>query len=247
MLRQLEGIVLRSQDYGETHKIITLFTKEVGKITAIARGANKPKSKLSAVSQVFIKGEYLVYITKGLGTVQQGQSVNSHRYIREDIIKTAYAAYMLELTDKLMDEKSPDAFIYHQLQQTMAWMNEADTFMIPLLMYEMKLYNKGGFAPVVDRCVNCGKTDELTSFSIQEGGVLCRRCFSLDERAVQLPANLIKSLSVFLQVGLERIGNISLKKQNEQLLRTIFLEYYDVYGGYYLKSRKFLKQIDLLQ
>ncbi|HLR73538.1 MAG TPA: DNA repair protein RecO [Pseudogracilibacillus sp.] len=247
MLRQVEGIVLKSQDYGETHKIITIFTKEVGKITAIARGANKPKSKLSAVSQVFIRGEYLVYLTKGLGTIQQGQTVNSHRYIREDIIKTAYAAYMLELTDKLIEEKTPDVFIYHQLQQTMAWMNEQEAFMIPLLMYEMKLFNKGGFAPVVDGCVNCGRSDELTSFSIQEGGVLCKYCFSMDERAVQLPANLIKSLSIFLYVGLERVGNISMKKQNEQLLRTLFLEYYDVYGGYYLKSRKFLKQIDLLQ
>src|SRR5699024_9604182 len=114
-------------------------------------------------------------------------------------------------------------------------------------MYEMKLFNKGGFAPVVDSCVNCGRSDELTSFSIQEGGVLCKYCFSMDERAVQLPANLIKSLSIFLHVGLERVGNISMKKQNEQLLRTLFLEYYDVYGGYYLKSRKFLKQIDILQ
>lgn len=247
MLRQIEGIVLKSQDYGETHKIITIFTKDIGKITAIARGANKPKSKLSAVSQVFIKGEFLVYLTKGLGTVQQGQTINSHRYIREDIIKTAYAAYMLELTDKLMDEKTPDLFIYDQLQQTLAWMNEEEAFMIPLLMYEMKLFAKGGFAPVVDSCVNCGRINELTSFSIQEGGVLCQECYSIDSRAVQLPPNLIKILSIFLHVGLERVGNISIKKQNEQLLRAIFSEYYDVYGGFYLKSRKFLQQIDLLQ
>lgn len=247
MLRQIEGIVLKSQDYGETHKIITIFTKDIGKITAIARGANKPKSKLSAVSQVFIKSEFLVYITKGLGTVQQGQTINSHRYIREDIIKTAYAAYMLELTDKMLEDKTPDPFIYHQLQQTLDWMNSEEEFMIPLLMYEMKLFAKGGFAPVVDSCVNCSRTDGLTSFSIQEGGVLCQTCYSIDGRAVQLSANLIKILSIFLHVGLERVGNISMKKQNEQLLRTIFSEYYDVFGGFDLKSRKFLNQIDLLQ
>lgn len=247
MLRQVEGIVLKSQDYGETHKIITVFSKDIGKITAIARGANKPKSKLSAVSQVFIKGDFLVYLTKGLGTVQQGQTINSHRYIREDIIKTAYAAYMLELTDKLMEKNTPDPFIYQQLQLTLDWMNKEDAFMIPLLMYEMKLFAKGGFAPIVDSCVNCGQTEDLTSFSIQEGGVLCRRCYPIDSRAIQLPMNLIKALSIFLHVGLERVGNISMKKQNEQLLRTIFSEYYEVFGGFYLKSLKFLKQIDLLQ
>src|SRR5699024_10666290 len=116
------------------------------------------------------------------------------------------------------------------LQQTMTWMNEQEAFMIPLLMYEMKLFNKSGFAPIVDNCVNCGRSDELTSFSIQEGGVHCKYCFSMDERAVQLPANLIKSLSIFLHVGLERVGNICKKKQNEQIIRTLCLEYYEEYG-----------------
>lgn len=247
MLKQIEGVILKTHDYGETHKIITIFTKEIGKITAIARGANKPKSKLSAVSQVFIQGEFLIYFTKGLSTIQQGQSIASYRYIREDIMKTAYAAYMIELTDKIMEEKKPDPFIYDQLCQTLSWMNEKEEFMIPLLMYELKLFAKGGFAPVVDRCVSCGRTDRLTSFSIQEGGVLCEQCFSRDARAVQLMPNLLKLLAICIHVGLERIGDISIKKHNEQLLRTIFNEYYDEYGGFYLKSRKFLAQIDLLQ
>lgn len=247
MLRQFEGIILKTRDYGETHKIVTIFTKELGKLSAIARGANKPKSKLSAISQMFIQGDFLVYVTKGLSTVQQGEIIASYRYIREDILKTAYASFIIELTDKLVDERKPDPFIYNQLCQTLTWINEKDEFMIPLLMFEMKLFSKGGFAPIVDRCVNCGRTNTLTSFSIQEGGVLCEQCYPIDARAVQLSPSLLKLFKIFLHVGLERIGNISVKKQNKQLLRTLFNEYYDEYGGFYLKSRKFLSQIDLLQ
>ena len=118
MLKQVEGIVLKTQDYGETHKIITIFTKDYGKVSAIARGANKPKSRLSALSQIFIQGHFLIYLTKGLSTVQQGQIVQSHREIREDIIKTAYASYLVELTEKTLEDKQPDYYIYNELLQT---------------------------------------------------------------------------------------------------------------------------------
>src|SRR5690625_2064647 len=118
MLKQLEGIILKTQDYGETHKILTILTKEFGKLTAISRGANKPKSRLSAISQVFIQADLLIYVSKGLSTVQQGQIIQSYRYIREDIEKTAYAAYVVELTDKVMEQRDPDPFIYDQLFRT---------------------------------------------------------------------------------------------------------------------------------
>src|SRR5690625_3279383 len=209
MLRQLEGIILKTRDYGETHKIITIYTKEIGKITAIARGANKPKSKLSAVSQVFIQGEFLIYVTKGLSTIQQGQTLASYRHIREDIVKTAYAAYVIELMDKLMEERNPDVFIYNQLCKTLAWIDEEETFMVAIMMLELKLFAKGGSAPFVAKCVNCGRADNFQYFSIQEGGVLCEQCYPIVARAIQLHPNLLKLLSVFLHVGLERIGDIS--------------------------------------
>lgn len=247
MLRQIDGIVLKTRDYGETHKIITILTKQLGKISAIARGANKPKSKLSAVSQVFVQGNFLIYVSKGLSTIQQGQIMASYRSIREDIIKTAYAAYVIELTDKLLDEKQPDPFFYHELSGTLDWIDEHNDYMIPIMMYELKLFAKGGFAPIVDRCVICGRAQLFHSFSIQEGGVLCEQCHHYDNRAVQLHPSLFKLLSIFIHVQLDRVGTISVKKENEQVLRKLFDQYYEAYGGFTLKSKKFLSQIDLLQ
>lgn len=248
MLKQIEGIVLKTQDYGETHKIVTIFTKDVGKLSAIARGANRPKSRLSALSQLFIQADFLIYLTKGLSTVQQGQIVRSYREIREDIVKTAYASYIIELTDKLLDVKQPDPYIYNELQQTLTWINEKEDYMIPLMMYELKLFEKGGFAPVLDRCVNCHHKELLlTSFSIREGGLLCDQCHTIDPAKIVLSKALVKILPILLHVRLEKVGNISVKRENQQLIRKILDQYYDQYGGFQLKSKRFLKQIDLLQ
>lgn len=247
MLKQIEGIVLKTQDYGETHKIVTIFTKDVGKLSAIARGANRPKSRLSALSQLFIQADFLIYLTKGLSTVQQGQIVRSYREIREDIVKTAYASYIIELTDKLLDDKQPDPYIYNELQQTLTWINEKEDYMIPLMMYELKLFEKGGFAPVLDRCVNCHHKELLTSFSIREGGLLCDQCHTIDPAKIVLSKALVKILPILLHVRLEKVGNITVKRENQQLIRKILDQYYDQYGGFQLKSKRFLKQIDLLQ
>lgn len=247
MLKQVEGIVLKTQDYGETHKILTIFTKDYGKLSAIARGASKPKSRLSALSQPFIQANFLIYVTKGLSTVQQGQFVQSHREIREDIIKTAYASYIIELTKKTLEEKQPDFYIYNELQQTLKWINENDNYMIPLMMYELKLFEKGGFAPILDRCVNCGSQELLQSFSIREGGILCMKCESLDPSKILLNKALVKILPILLHVRLEKVGNISVKQENQNIIRKMLDVYYDHYGGYQLKSKRFLAQIDLLQ
>ncbi len=60
MFEKCEGIVIRTIDYGETNKIVTIFTREWGKVAAMARGAKKPSSRLSSVTQIFTYGVYLV-------------------------------------------------------------------------------------------------------------------------------------------------------------------------------------------
>lgn len=244
MLEKVKGIVIKTIDYGETHKIITLFSKKYGKISALARGAKKTHGRMAAVTQPFICGEFFIYLSKGLSTIQQGEVIDSFRAIREDIMKTAYGAYIVELTDKLLDKNDPDVFVYNQLSQTLEWIAEHEESSIPIMMYELKLYRKAGFEPTLDHCVNCGRKQLPYSFSVSEGGFLCPSCKSIDEHALLLSDTLAKWLYVFLEIGVERIGSISMKQTNKDLLRNLIDAYYDRYGGFFLKSKRFLKQME---
>ncbi|WP_042223427.1 DNA repair protein RecO [Oceanobacillus manasiensis] len=245
MLEKIKGFVIKTTDYGETHKIVTIFSKNAGKISVLAKGAKKPKSRMAAVTQPFIYGEFFVYLNSGLSTLQQGEVIHSLRRIREDIVRTAYAAYISELLDKLMDQKSPDINIYDEFDHTMHWIADKEDPIIPIMMLELKLFQKGGFAPTVDRCANCGQKRNPYAFSIHEGGLLCRQCRYVDGAAVELPDSVSKLLYVFSAVNLDQVGSISVKEENKLLLRQLLNNYYDTYGGFYLKSRKFLSQIDL--
>lgn len=252
MLEKIDGIIIKTHDYGETHKIVTLLSEKHGKISALARGAKKPKSRMAAVTQPFIYGTFFIYLSKGLSTMQQGEVLHSLRGIREDIMKTAYAAYIVELTDKLLDKNEADVFIFNQLYQTLVWIEEkeddggAGEIGVPMLMYELKLFQKAGFAPIIDRCVQCGRKQFPYYFSVAEGGFLCQVCKDIDESCVFLPDVLAKWLYMFLHVGLERVGTISMKPENKKLLRNLIDAYYEQYGGFFLKSKKFLRQVDRL-
>src|SRR5690625_6316993 len=108
----------------------------------MCRRANKTKSKLSSLAQPFIKANFFIYLSKGLSTVQQGEIIESFRSIREDIIKTAYAAYLVELTTLLTEEKEQEPYIYNQLNSTLEWINNESELMVPIFMYELKLFKR---------------------------------------------------------------------------------------------------------
>lgn len=243
LLEKITGIIIKTQDYSETHKIVTIFSKKIGLFSALARGAKKPKSRMAAVAQPFIYGEFLIYIGKGLSTIQQGDILDSNRAIREDIIKTAYATYIGELTYKLVEQKKPVPHLFVQFMNTLEWIAEKDDIDVPIMMYELKVYQEGGFAPTVDRCINCGIRTTSYSFSINEGGLLCQNCLTMDPYAINLPNALVKLLYLFANVGIEQVGTINVKKENQQLLRHILDQYYNQYGGFEIKSKKVLKQI----
>ncbi|WP_102345561.1 DNA repair protein RecO [Bacillus sp. Marseille-P3661] len=244
MLQKVEGIVIRTNDYGETNKIVTIFTREMGKIGVMARGAKKPKSRLTSVTQLFIYGYYLVQKGSGLGTLQQGEIISTWRGLREDLFKSAYAAYVVELTDKLTEERKINPYLFELLYQTLQYMNDGVDLEVLTLIYEMKMLNVAGIYPKLDGCVACSNTEGKFAFSVREGGFLCHRCYHLDPNFIPISPAALKLLRVFYYFDLTRLGNISLRDETKSELKLVITALYDEYSGLNLKSKRFLQQLN---
>lgn len=244
MLQKCEGIVIRTSDYGESNKIVTLYTREFGKLGVMARGAKKTNSRLSAVSQIFTYGYFLVQTGTGLGTLQQGEMISSMRLIREDIFKTGYASYIVELLDKGTDEKIRNPFLFELLNQTLNYINDDNDIDIITNIFEMKMLNVIGLYPVLNECAICGSKDGRFAFSMRENGLICHRCYEKDKYHLPTSQAAIKLLRLFYYFDLSRLGTISVKDDTKKELRKIISMYYDEYSGLHLKSKKFLDQID---
>lgn len=243
MFVKSEGIILRTSDYGETNKVVTMLTRDLGKIAVMARGAKKPKSRLASITQPFTYGSYLVQKGTGMGALQQGELIQSFRSIREDIFKTAYAAYIAELTDKLTEDKQPNPFLFEMLYQTFMYMHEGIDLDILQYIYEVKMTRVAGIPPRLDGCVNCANTEGIFAFSIREGGFLCNRCKHIDPYRIQASPAALKLLRLFYYFDLSKLGNVAVKQETKEELKAIIQAYYEAYSGVFLKSRRFLEQL----
>ena len=244
MQSQLEGIVIRTMPYGENNKIVTLFTREAGKITCMARGAKKPASRLAAITQPFTHGTYSIYKGKGMGSLQAGDQLESLRHIREDIMSTAYASYITELVDRLTEQDEPQPGIYEMLFQALHAIEEGYDPEAITLFVEWKMLQTAGLAPTLHECANCGATEGEFAFSFQELGFLCHRCFHIDPYIIRLSPTLVKVIRTLYFVPIERVGSLTLKKESKSLLKQIVRTIYEEQAGIRLKSRKFLEQLE---
>ncbi|WP_338750175.1 DNA repair protein RecO [Bacillus sp. FJAT-52991] len=247
MLQKVEGIIIRTINYGETNKIVTVFTRENGKLAFMARGARKPNSRLSAITQPLTHGQFLVQRGSGLGTLQQGEILTSMRHVREDLMITAYAAYMVELLDKSTDDQQVNPYLYEFLKQSLYYLNEGYDAEILTNIFEMKMLQVIGLRPELSSCVQCQSYEGRFSFSVRENGLLCHRCFDIDPHRLPLSQPAIRLLRLFYYIDLERLGAINVKPETKKELRAAISLYYDEYSGLFLKSRRFIDQLEKME
>ncbi|SER70258.1 DNA repair protein RecO [Salipaludibacillus aurantiacus] len=243
MLQKIEGIIIRTNDYGETNKILTVYSRENGKTALMARGAKRPKSRFASVSQLFVYGTFIYQKSKGIGTLNQADIIDSFRDVRSDLMVTAYGAVMVELIDRLTEDQDKNPYLFELLYQLLHHLNEGDDGEILLRILETKMLTYSGSTPTLHECANCGNTDLPFMFSLRFGGALCTQCLANDDYHLKVSPAVMKLLRLFQQINPARIGQISVKEETKKQLKEVLELYYQEYVGIKLKSKRFLDQM----
>jgi DNA repair protein RecO (recombination protein O) len=242
MLYRVEGLVIRSIDYGENNKIITLLTPTYGKQGIVVRGAKKLKSRYGSLAQLFTYGDYSYYKTGTLGTLNSGEIIESFRELREGLEGPAYASYAAELTDRAINDEEAAAYLFHQLKACQIALAGGKDPQVVLRVYEMKVTSSAGYAPVLDECVNCGRQEGPFRFSCSAGGALCLPCTHRDPAALELEETVWKLLRAFSGLDMRRLGNITVRDSSKRQLQLVMRRWLDTHLSLNLKSRNFLDQ-----
>ncbi|MBD3917966.1 DNA repair protein RecO [Paenibacillus sp. PR3] len=245
MLYRTCAIIIRSMDYGEGNKIVTLLTEGGGKTGVIIRGAKKARSRHGSLAQPFTYGEFVFFKgNSGLGTLNHGEIMESHHLLRERLELAAYASYAAELTDRSLQDDESDPFLYVQLKACFEALQADKDPQIVSHLYEMKILQRAGYDPQLDNCVSCDSEEAPFVLSVGGGGVLCRRCVHRDPYAIRLSDGTLKVLRLFRKLDLRRLGNIALKPETKQEVKKVMRRLLDSHLGLQLKSRNFLDQMD---
>lgn len=245
MLYRTCAIIIRSMDYGEGNKIVTLLTEGGGKTGVIIRGAKKARSRHGSLAQPFTYGEFVFFKgNSGLGTLNHGEIMESHHLLRERLELAAYASYAAELTDRSLQDDESDPFLYVQLKAYFEALQADKDPQIVSHLYEMKILQRAGYDPQLDNCVSCDSEEAPFVLSVGSGGVLCRRCVHRDPYAIRMSEGTLKVLRLFRKLDLRRLGNIALKPETKQEVKKVMRRLLDSHLGLQLKSRNFLDQMD---
>lgn len=177
---RVDAVVLRHSDFGEADRILTLYTRQLGKARAIAKGARKMASRKAGHIEPFTHVK--LQLAKGRSDiliVTQAETVDAYLSLRDDLILTGHASYMLELLDRFtyVDE-TENSSIFRLLTESLSRLASNHDVWLVIRYYEIRLLDYLGFRPQLFECTNCGREIKAVDqfFSFSAGGVICPRC-----------------------------------------------------------------------
>lgn len=245
-LREVTGIVFKSQKFKEADRLVKILTKQMGIITVLARGVLKPKSKLAPAVFNFAHGTYEISTTgQGISTLRTYKAVRQYEELFADLTKSAYASYMLDLAAHAFEEYEPLGKFYDLIVGAVALLASGTDPLILTELVELQMLEAYGVMPNLANCSLCGETHGIFDYSLSIGGVICSRHFSQVTRMHLAPKEtaLIRTLGL---IDLGRLGKINLSEQLKinvyHAIDRIYLSTLDLN----LKSKKFLDELALI-
>lgn len=176
---RVDAVVLRHSDYGEADRLLTLFTRQLGKTRAIAKGARKIASRKAGHIEPFTHVKLQLAQGRDMFIVTQADTVDAYLSLRDDLVLTGHASYVLELLDRFSyEDQTENPALFRLLTETLSRLAaRADAWLV-VRYYEMRLLDHVGFRPQLFECANCGRAvqPEDQFFSFSAGGVICPRC-----------------------------------------------------------------------
>lgn len=178
------ALVIRRADYSDYDRMVTLFTPDMGRIDAIARGCRRPKSPLVNAVELFTSGEYQLYERRDRYALEQCQISEDYYALRTDYDRLRHGAYWLRLLDAAILPDTPARPLFIMTLRALAHLNWGDLPQeLVTAAFEMHFMALNGFAPRMDACIRCGRPiDGDARFDAAQGGAVCLDCPSAAAR-----------------------------------------------------------------
>ena len=188
------ALVIRQADFSESSRVVTFFTREFGKISAVAKGAKRLKGPFEAALDLLAECR-IVFIRKssgGLDILTEAQLVSRFKPHGKDLASLYGGYYVAELLSGLSEDYDPHPVLYDEAVATLHRLAEEDNPRLAILRFELVLLREIGQLPAFEACVVCGAAaegDTSFAFWVSQGGLICRNCqkeeFSQSQNRIQ--------------------------------------------------------------
>jgi DNA repair protein RecO (recombination protein O) len=176
-----DALVIRLADFSETSRVVTLFTRDHGKVGALAKGAKRLKGPFE-VALDLLSNVRVVFLRKssgGLDLLTEAQLVARFQPRARDLNSLYGGYYVAELLDGLTEVHDPHPILYDEALATLQRLEGDADHRLSILRFEAALLREIGQLPAFDECLVCGRPAEFGAgprFWVTQGGLICREC-----------------------------------------------------------------------
>lgn len=239
------AIVLRVVEFSETSSVLTLFTREFGKIRGLAKGARRPKGPFDAALDLLCLCR-IVFLRKSSDALDLLTEAKLERRFRprgRDLSSLYAAYYVAELLSELTDEYDPHPPLFDAAEETLRALSTEGSVAAVVLRFEMTALRVLGHLPSLSDCADCGKRVEPTgrlAFGQLAGGVLCPNCRPGKRQVVSVSAGVVRALARFADTDSEAWRRVELDRRTKGELRGVLNHYLSHLLGRRPKLHKYL-------
>jgi DNA repair protein RecO (recombination protein O) len=243
---QVEAIVLRHSDYGEADRLLTLYTRQLGKARAITKGARKLTSRKAGHVEPFTHVKLQLSRARDFLIVTQADTIDPYLALREDLILTSHASYVMELLDRFTyEDETENPTIFRLLADTLSRLaSKMDPWLV-IRYYEMRLLDNLGFRPQLFVCANCGREIQAEDqfFSFTAGGAICPSCGRGLPNLIRISVEELKYLRHFQRSTYNEAARARPSDEIQKTVEALMQGYFTYLLERELNTPGFLKKI----
>jgi len=242
-----KGIVIKEVDTGEADRVITIFSRQSGRISVFAKGVRRTRSSMAAGTQFLCYSDFVVFKGREKLALCSCEVLEPFYEIRNDIVKLTYAAHLVELISDTVQEEQPSLKVLQLFLNTLHLLSKTEKS--PELLariFEMRLLSLLGYAPHMDGCMVCGnKTAEGLAFSFNRCGIICGQCSKADENAPDISSGTARALYHIIYSPVKELFNFEVSPEVLKELGIINRKYLTDRLEKEYKKLDFLKTLDI--
>ena len=224
------GIILKVTSHGESDKLVTFYSPDIGRVTSIAKGAHRSKRRFVNKLELFslLRIAYRPSKNGGLLFLSEAELENPFLNLRMGYTRYVTAMLACELIVQFTSEHDPDPIIFELLLWLLSTIQKKDNQLRTAALFHLRLLSASGYQPQLDDCHKCGRTvNKNRSFALQpaHGALICNRCNSnVQHSGFSLSLQTIKFLQIAQQLNIQQLGRLQLPRKNaRETLRVLYL------------------------
>jgi DNA repair protein RecO (recombination protein O) len=224
-LYKVEGVVLRRRNLGEADRLVTVLTRDRGRLTAVARGARRPRSRLGGRLEPGTRFRALVAEGRTLDVISQVEVLEARAPLRRDLARMGVALVLLELADRSQAERHPAPEVYRLLLAALDLVERGVTD-LAWPWFAARLLVLTGHRPSAARCVVCGgRLRGATVWSVTLGGCAHAACGTRDPQAAAIPQAATALLAFLLDAGPPAVARVAAGSPEVELVGSLLRSY----------------------